>query len=76
MADDIKPIRGEEDYQAALALFKRLWGSKLGTPEGDRLDVLATMIDAWETEHEPMDLPDPMDAIKFRMEQEARDRRI
>lgn len=57
MADDIKPIRSEADYQAALAEVGRLWGVQLGTPAGDRLDVLATLIDAYESEHDPMGPP-------------------
>jgi HTH-type transcriptional regulator / antitoxin HigA len=48
-----------------------LWGAKTGTREGDRLDVLATLIDAYEAEHDPMDPPDPIEAIKFRMEQQG-----
>jgi HTH-type transcriptional regulator / antitoxin HigA len=71
MRDDIKPIRTEKDYDAALAEVERLWGAKLGTPEGDRLDVIATLIDAYENEHYPMDPPDPIEAIKFRMEQQG-----
>jgi HTH-type transcriptional regulator/antitoxin HigA len=67
--DALKPLRSEIDYQAALAEIERLWGAKLGTPEGDRLDVLATLVDAYEAEHEPMDPPDPIEAIRFRMEQ-------
>jgi HTH-type transcriptional regulator/antitoxin HigA len=68
---DVKPIRSEADYQAAVAEVERLWGASLGTPDGDRLDVLATLIDAYEVEHYPIDPPDPVDAIKFRMEQEG-----
>jgi HTH-type transcriptional regulator/antitoxin HigA len=67
---DVKPIRSEEDYEAALTEVKRLWGAKLGTPRGDRLDVLATLIDVYESEHHPIDPPDPIEAIKFRMEQQ------
>jgi HTH-type transcriptional regulator/antitoxin HigA len=67
---DVKPIRSEADYEATMAEVERLWGAKLGTPRGDRLDVLATLIDAWEGEHHPMDPPDPIEAIKFRMEQQ------
>jgi len=67
----IKPIRNKRDYEAALAELERLWGSKSGTPAGDRLDVLATLIDAYEAEHYPMDPPDPIEAIKFRMEQQG-----
>ena len=69
--NEIKPIRSEADYQAALAEIERLWGARLGTPEGDRLDVLATLIDAYESEHHPIDPPDPIEAIKFRMEQQG-----
>jgi HTH-type transcriptional regulator / antitoxin HigA len=68
---EIKPIRSEEDYEAALAEVERLWGARSGTPEGDRLDVLATLIDAYESEHDPIDPPDPIEAIKFRMEQQG-----
>lgn len=67
---DVKPIRSEADHEAALAEVERLWGAKAGTPRGDRLDVLATLIDAWESKHHPMDPPDPIEAIKFRMEQQ------
>jgi HTH-type transcriptional regulator/antitoxin HigA len=67
---DVKPIRTEADYEAALAEVERLWGAKAGTPKGDRLDVLATLIDAYEGQHFPMDPPDPIEAIKFRMEQQ------
>jgi HTH-type transcriptional regulator/antitoxin HigA len=69
--DALRLIRTDADYQAALAEIERLWGAKLGTPEGDRLDVLATLIDAYEAEHDLMDPPDPIDAIRFRMEQQG-----
>src|SRR5579872_1796686 len=75
MADEIKPVRSEADYQAALSEVERLWGAKLGTPAGDRLDILATLIDAYEAEHYPMDPHDPVEAIKFRMEQQGLTRR-
>lgn len=71
MATDLKPIRTEADYEAALAEVERLWGAKGGTPKGDRLDVLATLIEAHETKHYPIDPPDPIDAIRFRMEQQG-----
>ena len=74
-ATEIKPIRTKRDYDAALKEVERLWGAKSGTPEGDRLDVLATLLDAYETEHYPMDPPDPIEAIKFRMEQQGLTRR-
>jgi len=67
----LKPIRTEADYEAALAEIERLWGAPAGTPEGDRLDILATLVDAYENEHYPMDPPDPIEAIKFRMEQQG-----
>ena len=70
MKNDVRPIHTKKDYEAALATVERLWGAKSGTSDGDRLDVLATLIDAYETEHFPMDLPDPIEAIKFRMEQQ------
>jgi HTH-type transcriptional regulator / antitoxin HigA len=71
MTTDLKPIRTKADYKAALAEVERLWGARSGTPKGDRLDVLATLIDAYETQHYPMDPPDPIDAIQFRMEQQG-----
>jgi HTH-type transcriptional regulator / antitoxin HigA len=76
MAVEIKPIRTEADYEAALAAIEQLWGAPAGTPEGDRLDVLATLVDAYEAARHPIDPPDPIAAIAFRMEQqglEARD---
>lgn len=69
--NDIKPIRTEADHDNALSEVERLWGAKGGTPKGDRLDVLATLIDACEAKHYPMDPPDPIEAIKFRMEQQG-----
>lgn len=70
-ATEIKPIRTKRDYEAALTEVERLWGAKAKTPDGDRLDVLATLIDAYKTEHHPMDPPDPIEAIKFCMEQQG-----
>jgi HTH-type transcriptional regulator / antitoxin HigA len=71
MTTDLKPIRTKADYKAALVEVERLWGARSGTPKGDRLDVLATLIDAYETQHYPMDPPDPIDAIQFWMEQQG-----
>ena len=71
MKNSVRPVRTKKDYEAALAEVEHLWGAKLGTPEGDRLDVLATLIDAYEAAHYPMDPPDPIEAIKFRMEQQG-----
>jgi HTH-type transcriptional regulator/antitoxin HigA len=67
MKAEVKPIRSKRDYDAALREVDRLWGAKAGTRDGDRLDVLATLIDAYETEHYPMDPPDPIEAVKFRI---------
>ena len=75
MRAEMKPIRTEADYEAALAEVEALWGAKSGTAKGDRLDVLATLIDAYEAEHQPMDPPDPIEAILFRMEQQGLTRR-
>ena len=72
---EVKPIRTEADHEAAMAEVENLWGAKSGTPAGDRLDVLATLIDAYEAAHFPMDPPDPIEAIKFRMEQQGMTRR-
>jgi HTH-type transcriptional regulator / antitoxin HigA len=71
MRDEVKPIRTKADYKRAMADVERLWGARIGTPDGDRLDVLATLIDAYESEHFPMDPPDPIEAIKFRMESQG-----
>jgi len=75
MTNELKPIRTKVDYKKALREIARLWGAKSGTPEGDRLDVLATLIDAFEAEHYPMEPPDPVEAIKFRMEQQGLSRK-
>ena len=71
MRTELKPIRDEADYEGALAEVERLWGAMSGTPEGDRLDVLATLIDAYEAKRHPIDPPDPIEAIQFRMEQQG-----
>lgn len=68
---EVKPIRSQADHDAALTEVGRLWGAMAGSPEGDRLDMLAKLIDAYEVEHHPIDPPDPIEAIKFRVEQLA-----
>jgi HTH-type transcriptional regulator/antitoxin HigA len=68
---NLKPIKTRADYAAAVAEMKRVWGAKSGTPDGDRLDILATLVDTYEAQHFPMDPPDPIEAIKFRMEQQG-----
>jgi HTH-type transcriptional regulator/antitoxin HigA len=75
MGVEVKPIRSRRDHEAALKEVDRLWGARTGTRDGDRLDVLATLIDVYEAEHYPMDPPDPIEAIKFRMEQQGLTRR-
>ncbi len=67
----IKPIKTEADYQTALKEVESLMTAGLDTPEGERLDVLVTLIEAYEREHYPLELPDPIEAIKFVMEQRA-----
>ena len=66
---EIKPIRTDVDYKRALARIDALMGSEYGSPEGDELDVLATLVESWEDEHYPMGYPEPHEAIRFRMEQ-------
>lgn len=67
---NIRPIRSEGDYSEALATVDSLWGKAVpGTLEGDQLDVLITLVQAYEREHHPIPPPDPIEAIKFRMEQ-------
>lgn len=68
-AMEIKPIKTRKDYEAALAAIEQLMGAKRNTPEGDRLDVLVTLVEAYEARHFPLDLPDPVAAIKLVMEQ-------
>jgi HTH-type transcriptional regulator/antitoxin HigA len=70
MTTELKPIRTKADHKAALVEVERLWGAKSGTPKGDRLDVLATLIDAYEARHYPMDPPDPRHAKSQRHESE------
>jgi HTH-type transcriptional regulator / antitoxin HigA len=73
---DIKPIRLEADYERALRRVEELWDSPEGSAEGDELDILTTLIEAYEREHFPIDLPDPIEAIKFRLEQTGKDSRV
>ena len=72
---DIKPIRGEPDYERALRRVEELWNSPGGSAESDELDILATLIEAYEREHYPIEFPDPIEAIKFRLEQKGKDSR-
>src|SRR5690242_2890832 len=68
---EIKPIRTRADYERTLREIERLWGSKEATPEGDRLDVLTTLAEAYEQKHFAIDPPDPIEAIRFRLEQQG-----
>lgn len=64
----VRPIRSEEDYEAVLAEIDELMDAAPGTPRGDRLDVLATLVEAYEARHWDIELPDPVEAIRVRME--------
>lgn len=66
---DIAPIKSQTGYRRVLKEIEGLMGARRNTPEGDRLDVLVTLVEAWERKHYPMDLPDPIEAIKYHMEQ-------
>ena len=70
----IKPIRTKADYERALKDVEALIDARPGTPEGDELDVLATLVDAYEAEHYPIEAPDPIALIEFAMEQRGADR--
>jgi len=72
---EIKPIKGDADYERALRRVEELWDSREGSAEKDELDILTTLIEAYEREHYPIDLPDPIEAIKFRLEQTGKDSR-
>lgn len=65
----IKPIRNEDDYQHALMRLEEIFDAKRGTDEGDELEIISILIDNYEDEHFPIEMPDPIEAIKFRMEQ-------
>jgi len=66
---DIRPIKTEADYRATLKEIDSLMRAESGTPEGERLDLLVTLVEAYERKHYPLDLPDPIEAIKFAMDQ-------
>lgn len=72
---EIKPIKTERDYQRAMKEIDALMDAKAGTSEGDRLDVLVTLAEAWEEKHHAIDAPDPVKAIEFAMEQRGLNRR-
>jgi len=66
---NLKPIKNKKDYQQSLDRLEEIFDAKRGTPEGDELEILGILIDQYENEHFPINLPDPIEAIKFRMEQ-------
>jgi HTH-type transcriptional regulator/antitoxin HigA len=67
----IQPVRNEADHDAALARIALLMGAQHGTEASDELEILATLVDAYEAKHFPMDTPDPVAIIKFQMEQQG-----
>jgi len=72
---DIKPVRTEQDYEAALKEVERLWGAEPGTPDGDRFEVLFTLVEAYEDQYYEILPPDPVEAIKYYMDSRGLDRR-
>jgi len=66
---DIHPIKNERDYETALAEIEVLWGAEESTKQGDKLDVLLVLVEAYENKHHQISPPDPVEAIKFRMDQ-------
>lgn len=68
---EVKPIKTEADYNVALKNIEQLWDASYGSPEGDKLDVLATLVEAYENEHYPIPFPDPIDAILHYMESQG-----
>jgi HTH-type transcriptional regulator / antitoxin HigA len=69
----LKPIKTVSDYEAALKEVERLWNAEDGSEDGDRLEILVTLVEAYEDVHFPMGTPNPIDAIKFRLEQQGLD---
>ena len=66
---EIRPIKNEKDYNDSIRRIEELWGAKKDTQQGDELDLLVTLVESYEMKHYPIAPPDPVDAIKFRMEQ-------
>lgn len=75
MALTIRPIKTKADYRAALKEVERLWRAEPGTPDGDRVEVLVTLIEAYEAKHHAIAAPDPIAAVEFMMEQKGLTRR-
>jgi len=68
---EIRPIKTEADYRATLQEIETLMLAEMDSPEGDRLDVLVTLVEAYERKHYPIEFPNPVEAIKFRMDQQG-----
>jgi HTH-type transcriptional regulator/antitoxin HigA len=68
---NIKPIRDKDSYEQALTSIENLWDAQPDSPEADRLDVLVTLVESYEQQRFPIEAPDPIEAIKFRMEQQG-----
>lgn len=66
---EIKPVKTEKDYNTSIRRIEVLWGAKKDTPQGDELDLPVTLVESYEMKYYPIALTDPVDAIKFRMEQ-------
>ena len=66
---DIRPIKTEEDYEQSLEIIEKLWGASENSKEGEQLDILLVLVEDYENKHYPISAPDPIDAIRFRMEQ-------
>lgn len=71
---EVSPIRSEQDYESVLAEIEPLMAARPGTPDGDRLDVLVALVQAWEAEHHAIDAPDPISLLQFVLEQRGLDR--
>ena len=68
---DIHPIRNDRDHAEAMRQIEKLWGARRGSPEAEKLEILVTLVEAYEARHHEIDPPDPIEAIRFRMEQEG-----
>jgi HTH-type transcriptional regulator / antitoxin HigA len=68
---DIRPIHNDDEYRAALKMIERLWDATEGSKDADALEVLSILVEKYEQEHYPIDPPDPVEAILFRMEQQG-----
>lgn len=68
---NIKPVRTKAGYKQAMARIDALWGARVGSPDGDELEVLVMLVERYEAQHQPMPPSDPIEAIKFRMDQQG-----